>query len=761
MKKRILLTLPLLVFVILVASLTFVSAEPIKEISYLPRDYDWGRFWIEYSDGVRNQMAQDLDLIQNLGANTVRIFIQPHIVGYPQPTPQFLVDFEDALALIAAHGLKAHVTLFDFDDFYPHPPGEEIPIDDVIRDSRMWLDAIVLPHQTDNRIAVWELKNEIVLYYMDDFGIPTTNPILRAHQWLQALFPYLKQQAGSIPCTVSVSWVEWLNDIKALPVPPDIYNLHWYPNWITWTSPLPGILDRAYTVIGPGQRLMLGEFGTNTYDFSDLSQTDAFRDMLYYTTQKGTSDIGVWTLNDFPSGRRNGAGDLLPLSELYNGVYKIGAGNILSPKPVMSIIQQAFLGSPPQNPSPSILLNSSFETLNSYSNQLENWQPWNQGDPPYTSYYEQDCTQAHNGSCSVRVRPPATPPDKDPYIAGLAVTPTLKVVSGLSYTLTGYVKTSQSGLARLSLIWLNQDGIGFGETLSDAFVNATSWIPIQVEGVIPAGAAHVIVALKMIDMDRGSNPVWFDDITFVDNHSPLLNPIGDKSVYTGNYLRFDVIATDGDSDHLTLSGTGSAFDAGAYLVLLGTGDNGYINGYFLWTPSQTGTYSATFRVTDSSGAPDSEVITITVTNPPEGDGSSGGSCFLAGTKILMANGQTLPIEKVKVGDFVMAFDEKTKTLKKDRVKEFFEHKSDKYLIINERLKLTENHPVYSQGKWIEIGKLQIGDSLLNSKGESETITSIREVKEKVKVYNLEVNPYHTYIAEGVVVHNKAIRPKFR
>ena len=135
------------------------------------------------------------------------------------------------------------------------------------------------------------------------------------------------------------------------------------------------------------------------------------------------------------------------------------------------------------------------------------------------------------------------------------------------------------------------------------------------------------------------------------------------------------------------------------------------------------------------------------------------SCFLSGTPVLLASGKTLPIEALKVGDEIFAFDEKTKSLKRDKVKEFFTHDAEDYLIVNGTLKVTGNHPVYSEGKWTEIGKLKVGDKLLDSKGGPLPITSIQKIHEKVKVYNLEVNPYHTYIAGGVVVHNKPSPPQ--
>jgi len=132
------------------------------------------------------------------------------------------------------------------------------------------------------------------------------------------------------------------------------------------------------------------------------------------------------------------------------------------------------------------------------------------------------------------------------------------------------------------------------------------------------------------------------------------------------------------------------------------------------------------------------------------------TCFLGGTPILMSDGSTKPIEEVKVGDKILAFDEETKELKEDSVKLFFEHDAQEYLVVNGSIKATVNHPVYSDGKWMELGQLKIGDNLLSGEGRPVKITDIKLVKEPVKVYNLEVNPYHTYIAGGIVAHNKRL-----
>ncbi len=142
-------------------------------------------------------------------------------------------------------------------------------------------------------------------------------------------------------------------------------------------------------------------------------------------------------------------------------------------------------------------------------------------------------------------------------------------------------------------------------------------------------------------------------------------------------------------------------------------------------------------------------------SPPAGGGGSGNGCFLAGTPILLADGMTKPIEQVQVGDLVLAFDEATGTFKKDRVKKTFVHPDEPgYLLINGHLRVTPNHPVYSNGHWVEIGTLQAGDPLMNAQGQPEPITSVERVEERVTVYNFEVNPYHTYVAGGIVAHNK-------
>lgn len=131
----------------------------------------------------------------------------------------------------------------------------------------------------------------------------------------------------------------------------------------------------------------------------------------------------------------------------------------------------------------------------------------------------------------------------------------------------------------------------------------------------------------------------------------------------------------------------------------------------------------------------------------------GGGCFLAGTPITMSDGTTKPIETIKAGEKVLSYDFETKQFKPDKVTKVLRHVSEGYWIVNGHLKVTPNHPVLSNGQWTQIGKLKTGDVLFGVNSQAQTIKTIERIPGKIKTYNIEVNPYHTYIAGGYVVHN--------
>jgi len=142
------------------------------------------------------------------------------------------------------------------------------------------------------------------------------------------------------------------------------------------------------------------------------------------------------------------------------------------------------------------------------------------------------------------------------------------------------------------------------------------------------------------------------------------------------------------------------------------------------------------------------------------------TCFLAGTKVVMADGSYKNIEDVAVGDLVIAYDESTGAIANCKVDHTFyyapEEMTDYYLVVNDNLQVTPNHRFYSDGEWIYAGNLKVGDSLLTKElSEDYTVYSLEKIYEKVPTYDLEIENLHTFfvsIGEGIdiLVHNPSM-----
>ena len=142
-------------------------------------------------------------------------------------------------------------------------------------------------------------------------------------------------------------------------------------------------------------------------------------------------------------------------------------------------------------------------------------------------------------------------------------------------------------------------------------------------------------------------------------------------------------------------------------------------------------------------------------------------CFLEGTKVLTSNGYK-NIEDIKVGDYVLSYNEETKENEYNRVYDTFIHRNnneDLYeLTINGKvLKVTEAHRFYVKEKgtdfyvWKAVRHLNVGDILIDNNKEEHEISNIKFNSHFGTVYNLTVeNNYNYYVSDSnylVHVHN--------
>ncbi len=159
-----------------------------------------------------------------------------------------------------------------------------------------------------------------------------------------------------------------------------------------------------------------------------------------------------------------------------------------------------------------------------------------------------------------------------------------------------------------------------------------------------------------------------------------------------------------------------------------------------------------------------------------GEGS-GGSCsvsnsFTPGTKVLMADGSTKPIEDVKVGDKVQATDPKTGETRIETVTAEIKGEGLKHLVKvvidtdgdrgtkTAEITATDGHPFWvpELGEWIDATDLKSGQWLQTGAGTQVQITAVeRWTSAGATVHNLTVGNTHTYYvvagAAPVLVHN--------
>ncbi|MFC0515141.1 Hint domain-containing homing endonuclease [Mucilaginibacter angelicae] len=144
------------------------------------------------------------------------------------------------------------------------------------------------------------------------------------------------------------------------------------------------------------------------------------------------------------------------------------------------------------------------------------------------------------------------------------------------------------------------------------------------------------------------------------------------------------------------------------------------------------------------------------------------SCFTAGTKVLMADGNTKNIEDIIVGDVLLgagAVHNKVVSLDSPKL-----GNRKLYAINKGRHFVTEEHPFMTREGWksinpaatlkenenLTVGALGTGDMLILAGGEEIVVESIEslEANPETQLYNFILEGDNTYYADGFLVHNK-------
>jgi hypothetical protein len=141
--------------------------------------------------------------------------------------------------------------------------------------------------------------------------------------------------------------------------------------------------------------------------------------------------------------------------------------------------------------------------------------------------------------------------------------------------------------------------------------------------------------------------------------------------------------------------------------------------------------------------------------------------FSGNTRVLMADGTTKAISKLRVGDLVVAADPITGLRAARRVTRVWVHE-DTLLDLRIGVDLvttTEDHPFWNatDGEWQDVSEFDLGDEILAANGERIRTGGVRAGSAHAGLaYNLSVDGLHTYFVaagdESVLVHNTNLRP---
>jgi len=128
-------------------------------------------------------------------------------------------------------------------------------------------------------------------------------------------------------------------------------------------------------------------------------------------------------------------------------------------------------------------------------------------------------------------------------------------------------------------------------------------------------------------------------------------------------------------------------------------------------------------------------------------------CFTAGTLVTLADKRQIPIEDLKIGDWLLSYSTTTRALSTSQVTDTYRGREACYLEINDILQVTPSHIVYVNENWQRAETLRPGDHLLNNSTQNVSVEHVLRRDEEIEVFNLSLSNDSTFFAQGFLVHN--------
>tara|TARA_Y100001938_G_scaffold149617_1_gene237028 strand:+ start:2357 stop:3925 length:1569 start_codon:yes stop_codon:yes gene_type:complete len=155
-------------------------------------------------------------------------------------------------------------------------------------------------------------------------------------------------------------------------------------------------------------------------------------------------------------------------------------------------------------------------------------------------------------------------------------------------------------------------------------------------------------------------------------------------------------------------------------------------------------------------------------------------CFVAGTKVIMGDGNNKNIEDIKVGDVVLSYNLENLIFENKSVVELLndvhDGKDGDHTMIMKFSDGSQNHNTTTNPYWVkdkgwatldverhkrlykwDCVEIEVGDicyKYIDGKLEEIELVSIEEIFEEIKTFNIIVEDNHNFFATDILVHNK-------
>jgi len=264
--------------------------EKLKGINYYPKDSPWDTFGKKFNDSIINQ---DFKIIQNMGLNAIRIFIQYEDFGKNKVDTKKLDLLKSLLNSAKANDLEVIITLFDFYGDY---------------DVSNWTlthrhaEAIVNAVKDHPALLGWDIKNEPDL----DFD---SRGRLRVLAWLEQMIENIKKWDKNHPVTIGWSspeaGIELADQV-------DFISYHYYREVHDFKKAFDTLNAKV-----PNKPKVLQEYGMSSYKgvwnlytgADDEGQRDYYKEIQPILNESNIPYM-FWTLYDFKKVPSSVAGSL-------------------------------------------------------------------------------------------------------------------------------------------------------------------------------------------------------------------------------------------------------------------------------------------------------------------------------------------------------------------------------------------------------------------------------------------------------------------